>query len=364
MTAIFIVGGATLLASFLCSLFEAALYTISPARIEVLQERGVRGANRLARLRRNVEQPIAAILTVNTIAHTVGAAWCGALVGQEYGSRAVAIFAAVFTVLVLAVTEIVPKSLGVRYAATLGPIIAGPLQVMIWSVWPIVWIAGRTMGRLGGVERGPTEEEVVVTSRMAAKCGALRPEEHRWVRNSLHLDRVTAGDLRTPRTVVETLDGDALVRDLLEHVESWIHSRVPVVAGADTDRVLGLVHRREVLDAALRQPGEELRVRDLIRPIRFVPEAMPANELLEHFIEDRAHMVAVVDEFGGFEGVTTLEDVLECLLGAEIVDEHDEVEDMQVLARERSERRRSSRKDQAPPEASPDSEEAPPSDGA
>jgi len=341
MSGIFLVGGLTLLASFMCSLFEAALYAISPARIEVLRKRGVRGSNRLARLRENVEEPIAAILSINTIAHTVGAAWCGAMVGEEFGSRAVGVFAAVFTVLVLAVTEIVPKSLGVRYATQLGPLIVGPLQVMIWTVWPVVWIVKRSMGRLsGGGSHGPTEEEVEVVSRMAATGGAMRPEKHRWVRNALNLDRITANDLRTPRTVVETLDANTAIGDLLEHVEHWVHSRVPVVEGDDADRVLGLVHRREVLDAAVRRPEEDLRVRDLMRTIRFVPETIPANELLELFIADRAHMFAVVDEYGGFEGVVTLEDVLECMLGEEIVDEYDRVEDMQVLALERSRSRR------------------------
>lgn len=346
MTAILLVAGGTLLASFLCSLFEATLYAISPSRIEVLQQRGVRGADRLAKLRRDVEEPIAAILTINTIAHTVGAAWCGAMVGRELGSRAVGVFAAVFTVLVLAVTEIVPKSLGVRYANFLGPLIVRPLQVMMWSVWPVVWLAKNAMGRLAGGASGPTEEEVEVVSRMALRRGALRQEEHRWVRNALRLDRNTAGDLRTPRTVVETLAADTPVSSLLEHVERWIHSRVPVAEAGDADRIVGLVHRREVLDAALRRPDDELLVRDLLRPIRYVPEAMPANELLELFIADRAHMVAVVDEYGGFDGVVTLEDVLECLLGAEIVDEHDEVEDMQALALERSRARRATPADE------------------
>jgi len=349
MIEILVVAGTTLLASFLCSLFEASLYSISPARVEVLRERGVRGASRLARLRRDVEEPIAAILTVNTVAHTVGAAWCGAMVGHEFGSRAVGVFAAVFTVLVLALTEIVPKSLGVRYAASLGPLIVVPLQVMIWTTWPVVWLVRRAMGGLAGVGHGPTEDEVEVLSRMAASRGSVRAEEHRWVRNALHLDRVTAGDLRTPRTVVETLDADTPLRDLLARVESWVHSRVPVVEGADADHILGLAYRREVLDAALRRPDEDLLVRDLLRPVRFVPEAMPANELLELFIAGRAHMVAVVDEYGGFEGVVTLEDVLECLLGTEIVDEHDEVEDMQALALERSRRRRSGGRAQGSP---------------
>ena len=133
MTTILIIASLTLIASFLCSLFEAALYSLTPARIAVMKRKGSPGAIRLAKLRDTIEEPITAILTVNTIAHTIGSAWCGALVGEKYGSGAVGIFAGVFTFLVLSVTEIIPKSLGVRYANQVGPNIALPLQVMIWS---------------------------------------------------------------------------------------------------------------------------------------------------------------------------------------------------------------------------------------
>jgi CBS domain containing-hemolysin-like protein len=337
LTAILVVAGFTLLASFLCSLFEAALYSISASQIEVLRERGVRGAQRLARMRLDVEEPIAAILTVNTVAHTLGASWCGAMVGERYGGAAVGVFAVTFTVLVLALTEVVPKSLGVRYAVPLGPLVVAPLQGMIWSVYPIVWVAKRAMRSMAHAgPLGPSEDEVVGTSRLAAQSGAVRPEEHRWVRNALRLDRVTAGELRTPRTVVETQQADTPIAELARCVERWVHSRVPVTDGEHPDHVVGLVHRREVLDAVLRRPEEDLIVRDLLRPIRFIPESMPANELLEKFLAERVHMVAVADEYGGFEGVVTLEDVLEQLLGSEIVDEHDEVEDMQALALERA----------------------------
>ena len=341
MTLIFVVAGATLLASFVCSLFEAGLYAISASKVELLRERRVRGARRLARLREDVEEPIAAILTINTVAHTIGAAWCGAMVGEQYGGSAVGVFAVVFTILVLGLTEIVPKSLGVRYADRLGPLIAGPIHLMIWITWPVVKVVKLAMGKLSGGSgpQVPSEDEVLVLSRLAARGGAVRPDEHRWVQNALRLDRVSAGELRTPRTVVETLEAGVALRELVGHLESWVHSRVPVTDGDDPDRVIGLVHRREVLDTALRRPDEDLMVRDLLRPIRFVPEFMRAHALLELFISEREHMVAVMDEYGGFEGVATLEDVLECLLGTEIVDEHDEVEDMQTLALENSKRR-------------------------
>jgi CBS domain containing-hemolysin-like protein len=258
------------------------------------------------------------------------------MVGEHFGSVAVGVFAAIFTVLVLAVTEIIPKSLGVRYAAALGPMIVWPLQLMIWSVWPIVWLAERSMrlltGRAGPV--GPSEEEVVLFSRMAEKGGSVRKEERLWVENALRLDRVSAGDLRTPRTVVNMMSADERVGDAVDR-GSWAYSRVPVTDGADPDRIIGLVHGREVFAAAIAGHKNE-RLRDLMHPIEFVPETMRAHELLNLFLQKRKHMVAVTDEYGGFEGVVTLEDVLECLLGQEIVDETDEIEDMQELALRRS----------------------------
>lgn len=340
MTALVLVASLTLLASFLCSLFEAALYAITPGEVELLVDRGGRGAERIARMREDIEEPIAAILTVNTIAHTVGSAWCGAMVGEEFGSAAVGVFAAIFTLLVLAFTEIIPKSLGVRHAATLAPTISFPLQLMIWSVFPIVWVAKRAMALFGGghVSNGPSEDEIVVLSRLAARGGGVRREEHRWVANALRLDTVKAGDLRTPRTVVETLPADMPVRDITSP-DQLSHSRIPITAPGNRDEVVGLVHRREVFDAALERPDAALVLGDLSRPLRFIPESMAAHELLQQFLATRSHMAAVAGEFGDFRGVVTLEDVLECLLGAEIVDEHDRVEDMRALALQRCQER-------------------------
>ena len=334
---IVVVSSLTLVVSFLCSLLEAALYAITPARIEVMRARGKAGAERLAHLRADVEAPIAAILTINTIAHTLGASVAGAMVGELYGSRAVGVFAAIFTVLVLSLTEIVPKSLGVRYAPTLGPLIVWPLQIMIWLVWPIVWISKKAMAWLarGDGPKGPSEDELVVVAGMAAEHGRVRHEERRWVENALRLDRFTAGDLRTPRTVVQTLPADTPLAELRKEPASLVHSRIPLTEGGDVDQVIGFVLRREVLDHIVSNGGGEGTVRDLSRPIHMVPEAMPAHELLDLFLARREHMVAVIDEYGGFEGVVTLEDVLECLLGTEIVDEHDRADDMQALARER-----------------------------
>ncbi len=333
---IFAVALVTLVASFVCSLLEAALYTITPSQIALLQQRGARSATLLAKLRQDVDEPIAAILTINTIAHTVGSAWCGAMVAKAFGGdMAIGIFAGVFTVLVLVLTEIIPKSFGVRYANELGPYIVWPLRIMIMLALPIARPSHLVMRWMAGNRgpQGPSEDEVVLFSLLARKHGSLRSEEHQWLENALRLDRKLAKDLRTPRTVVETFSAETRLSEL--DPQSWVHSRVPILDGNDTDELVGLAFRREVFDALL-QGRTDLKLADLMHPIRLVPEAMRAHELLQMFLRERIHMVALVDEYGGFEGVVTLEDVLECLLGSEIVDEHDEHENMQAVARERS----------------------------
>jgi len=337
MTAILLVALLTLLGSFLCSLFEAALYSITPSQIELLLSKGRRGAARLAALKADVDEPIAAILTVNTITHTLGSMACGAMVGREFGSEIVGLFAALFTLAVLLLTEIIPKSLGVRHAVVLGPLIAWPLQAMIWSVWPIVKASSWLMARMSGAEKtlAPTEDEVMAMSRLAARGGQLRPQESKWVENVLRLDTVKAVDLMTPRPVVEMLPADMTLGELRTLGRPWKHSRIPVTEGQDKDRIVGIVYRREVLEAMV-AGKDHLKLADLSVPVDFVPEAMPGHVLLDKFLEEKKHMVAVVDEYGGFEGVVTLEDVLEWLIGQEIVDEHDEIEDMQEYARRRA----------------------------
>lgn len=338
MFVILVVAGSTLIASFLCSLFEAVLYSVTPSQVEVLKKSGSKGAMKLAELRDDVEQPIAAILTVNTVAHTIGSAVCGALVAAQFPDHknAVAIFAAVFTFLVLGLTEIIPKSMGVRYAKALGPHVAMPIQWMVWISYPIARPSKAIMKMLTGEEgpSGPSEDELVLFSELAKSSGGVRAEENRWVRNALRLDQSTAGDLRTPRPVVTVLDADSTIKEVTEKKEAWVHSRVPVADGGDSDKIVGVVFRKDVFSGALHGRGA-VNLREIMQPLMFVPETMPAHELLAEFISGRKHMVAVADEYGGFEGVVTLEDVVEELLGEEIVDEFDEHEDMQEIAREK-----------------------------
>jgi CBS domain containing-hemolysin-like protein len=169
-------------------------------------------------------------------------------------------------------------------------------------------------------------------ARIAARGGELTSHKQQWVENALRLDQVSAHDLMTPRTVVQSLDADQTIRSALTDKSGMVHSRVPVTEGGNLDRILGVVYRRELHDAFANGRGDA-KLREFVHPLQFVPEAVKGPQLLDNFIRGKRHMVAVVDEYGGFEGIVTLEDVLECMLGTEIVDEHDVHVDMQEFAR-------------------------------
>ena len=335
MSLIVIVALLTLGASFLCSLLEAALYSVTQAQLDVLAKRGIFGAQRFKRFRANIDAPIAAILTINTIAHTVGALVLGALVEAEYGEFWLTWFTVVFTLLVLFATEIVPKSTGVKYGRRLIPLMVWPLQIMIWISWPIARVCSWLMRVLTGHGHGhvPTEAEIIAMSRTAGRHGEVTEFEARWVENVLMLDQITAQDLMTPRTVIKSVVISDTLEQVQRHSAELVHSRLPVTEAPDAlDQIVGVIHRRDVQTAIGKGQGNRA-VGDVMRKLDIVPGGMRGPQLLEKFILGRKHMVLVVDEYGGIEGLVTLEDVLEEMLGTEIVDEHDEHVDMQEVAR-------------------------------
>ncbi len=337
--------------SFLCSLMEAALYSITRAKIEELRAAGSKGGERLAKLRANVDEPIAAILTLNTIANSAGAAFAGALVGMtftEHAAAATAVYSVFFVLLVLYVAEIVPKTLGVTHADRLAPLMSLPLLWIIRVAKPFV-VTGQLITRIirrnhmKEEHHAPSENEILAMAEMGARAGTILPDEARWAVNALRLNDVTARELMTPRTVVYMLPADMPLSEVTVRSEHWLHSRLPLVQNNNPDQVEGIVHRRDVFDRlAGKTPGDLAgqTLRDLMQPPVFAPETIRCNDLLRRFIETRQHLLIVTNEFGGMEGVISLEDVLEYILGEEIVDAHDKHADMQEYAREVARKKR------------------------
>jgi len=326
--------GVVLISAF-CSLCEAVLYSVPAAHVESVKASGSSAGRVLARLREHVDEPITAILTLNTVANTAGAAVAGGLATKALGESNVYLFSAALTFAILFLSEILPKTFGVVYSRLLATWVAWPLRWMVLLFWPVIFVISlvtRLISRGKGQE-GVSHEEIVSLTRLGHKEGTIDADEAAVIQNVLALSSTKTRAIMTPRTVVFSLDLHTPLDEVLEEEALMVHSRIPVY-DTDVDDIVGVVYRRDVLAA---DTDKVSTLGPLIRPAAFVVESEPVDRVLEVLLEHRQHMLVVMDEFGGFSGVVTLEDVMEEILGKEIVDEFDKVADMRALARKRRE---------------------------
>ncbi|NNE36630.1 MAG: HlyC/CorC family transporter [Rhodothermales bacterium] len=321
--------------SFLCSIMEAVLLTVSPsfvARAEA--ERGLAGRT-LAELKRDVDRPLAAILSLNTIAHTVGAAGAGAQATVVFGNEYIGVASGVLTLLILVVSEIIPKTIGALYWRNLALPITRLLVPTIWLMWPLVKLAQGLTRLIAGKKKMVTihRDEFAALAKIGVDEGVLEEHESRMLSNLFRLKDLTTKDIMTPRTVIFALEGSRTVGDALEEVSGTGFSRIPLFAG-DKDRIQGFVLKSQVLLHAARGETDVL-LSKLMQPITAVHESMSVGLLFEKLIADRQHIAVVVGDFGGTSGLVTLEDLVETLIGIEILDEADTIADLQHHARER-----------------------------
>jgi CBS domain containing-hemolysin-like protein len=324
--------------SFACSIMEAVLLSISPSYIARQEQAGGRLGAKLKKLTDNVDQPLAAILSLNTIAHTVGAAGAGAQAAAVFGDAYIGVISAVLTFLILVISEIIPKTLGAAYWRQLAPVVARALDITIWTMWPLVKLA-ESLTRLltRGKEKGRIHrEEFIALARLGAREGVFHKYESRILNNLFCFRDLRTRDIMTPRTVLFALAETLTVEETLAAHARLPFSRIPIY-GADLDAVTGYVLKSEVLRAGSDQKATRLSA--LGRPLVVVPGDLPLHRLFERLMDENVHIALVVDGYGGTEGVVSMEDFLETLLGLEIVDEIDTVEDMQAMAREQWRRR-------------------------
>jgi CBS domain containing-hemolysin-like protein len=322
--------------SFLCSVAEAVLLSITPSYIAGLREKQPRRAALLRRLKHDdVDRSLAAILTLNTIAHTVGAIGSGAKATAVFGSAWFGLFSAIMTLMILFLSEIIPKTLGAVHWRSLSWPTALFVHGLTVALAPLIWVSERLTRFFARGKRGHgfDREEFVAMAGVGERSGHLEAHESRILRNLFRLNSLRAQDVMTPRTVLVAVPESATVGEALDDTMSTPLSRLPVYR-ADIDDVTGFVLRADLLLA--RAEGRDgQRVDSLRRELATVPADMPLSDLLEHLLDHRRQIALVAGEFGGTGGLATLEDVVETLLGVEIVDETDSVEDMQALARVR-----------------------------
>ncbi len=324
-----------LVTSAFCSVCEAVLYSVPVSHIESLAHAG-RGSGRiLQQLRAHIDRPIAAILILNTVANTGGAAVAGALADHVLGTHYLVYFTTGLTLAILVFSEMLPKTAGVVYCRPLASFLARPIQALVVLLAPAIWVSRSVTRLLSRPDTPVTDEDLMVLVRLGARTGHFKEHEARMIKNILALEGRNVSDVMTPRTVLFALPAQDTVGEVRDQPGLQSFSRIPVY-GKDGDDIVGVVHRRDIL-TAIGDDRFDQRLEDLMSPVDFVLESTSLDVLLTRFLGRRRHLVVALDEYGGLAGVVTLEDVLEEILGKEIVDEFDQVSDLREVARMRRE---------------------------
>jgi len=333
---LFVYLGLAIGVSFLCSLLEAALLTLGPADATILTNKGKKSGPILEGYYKNIDRPLTAILTLNTISHTLGAGGVGAKVALIFDSIWGGVVMGVFTLLLLVLSEIVPKTLGATFAKRLAGFMTFTIQGMIVMLWPLITLMNAMSKRLGGGHQQKiSRAEIEVVTEMGGADGALSASESRVIRNLLRLKDVRAQDVMTPRNVVFMLEQSMTIQEAVDQHPRIRFSRIPLMEGSP-DAITGWVLKADILHA-VREGRAGQTLEQFKRPLKVIPELATVSKVMEQLVADQEHFVHVVDEFGGTAGVITLEDCVETLLGVEIVDETDQAEDMRNVARRLSE---------------------------
>jgi CBS domain containing-hemolysin-like protein len=336
--------------SFLCSILEAVLLSITPTFIKVKQQEGATYTDSLQELKADVDKPLIAILTLNTLAHTVGAILVGvqaeAMVDQGYkdnlwGIPLVGVVSAIMTVLILVVSEIIPKTIGATYWQSLAGFSTAVLKIMVLSLkyTGILWLLQLTTKAIGKSAHmnSMTREEFVAITETAEQEGVFNPSESQYIKSLMNFNKILVKDIMTPRSVMFMAQQDTKIKDFFDKNQNLQFSRIPIY-GENRDDVKGYVLKDHILaDIIYDKPADTLK--DLKRELTIVPVDLPIPKLFEKMIASKEHMSLVVDDYGNVQGVATMEDVIETMLGLEIMDESDHVEDMQQLARKNWEKR-------------------------
>lgn len=342
MTLLAITVFLALAVSFVCSLCEAVLLSSSIGDLEDRRSKNDAGAGILLELKqRRIDDAITAILTLNTIAHTAGTSFAGAQAVQVLGNDEwnLAVFSAALVVAVLVGTEIIPKTLGTAYASSLSGVAGRGIRAMMFLVYPLLAFTRLITGALQVGERTSVSRgELAAMVSIAAQEGTLRPDDSRLVSNALRYHRIKVEDVMTPRTVIVMVPADTPIQALIHDDRLRVFSRIPVYQG-NRDNVVGYILLREVLSALARGVHTKVPVSRFVRKVSFIPEGTSLDRALRRLTESREHLALIGDEFGGLAGLLTLEDLMETLLGIEILDESDRVADLRAEAVQLRERR-------------------------
>ncbi len=343
MTLLIIYAVVSIFFSFLCSILEAVLLSVTPTFINIKKKEGKSYGLALEKLKKDVDKPLIAILTLNTIAHTVGAIMVGVQAEKVFGNgdNAILIVSAVMTLLILVLSEIIPKTIGAKYWKTLGNFSAYALNILIFPLKysGILWLLQLTTKLIGGEGHvsGLSREGFIAMTEIAHEEGVFMESESKVIKNLLNFKEILAKSIMTPRTMMITEDETVTIQEFFAENTNLRVSRIPVYSETQ-DNITGLVLKDDIFKEMAFKNGKKL-LSDIKRDIVVINRTLPIPKLFEKLVESKNHMALVVDEYGSVSGLVTMEDVIETLLGLEIMDESDNVADLQSLARKKWETR-------------------------
>lgn len=324
-----------LFVSFLCSIMESVLLSVPQAFLIVKQDEGQTWAKSFLDYKTNIDRPLSAILSLNTVAHTIGAAGVGAQAVKVFGEASFGIVSAILTLLILVVTEIIPKTIGAKYWRSLSKFTYIVIRVMIFITYPLVVMSSLITRLISSDQKEKTtsREEIAALASIGNEEGLFNDNENKIIQNVLKLKNIKVTEIMTPRVVVAIADETLTLQDFLNNKNYLKFSRIPIFS-ENEENITGYVFRQKVFEE-LAEDQHQLKLKQLKRKILIFPNTMVLFSLWEELLEKKEHIALIVDEYGGIDGIVTMEDIIETLLGLEIVDEKDTITDMQKYARER-----------------------------
>lgn len=349
MAALLLFFALSIVVSFFCSMWEAVLLSNTPSFIGRLQTEKPAIGHLLNKMKEDIDKPLSAILTLNTFAHTVGALGVGVEAGKLFGTNFIdlgafnisyeSIIAALMTLAILILSEIIPKTIGAIFWQKLTPFTVSSLRVLLFVLAPFVWMS-KGITRMVKTEKGRSvfsRADFAAMADVGLKSGALDKEEKSIIQNLLRLENLKVRDIMTPRSVIMMVDEERTMGEIYEELSPMVFSRIPVYQ-EHPDNITGVILKDNILEN-LAQDKHSIKASEIKRDILFVEDSFTVAKLMDTLILNREHLAVVTDDFGSVVGLVTMEDLFETLLGLEIVDESDNVEDMQKLALEKWKKR-------------------------
>lgn len=324
-----------LIISFLCSIMEAVLLSTPLSYLKAQMEKGNASARLLWHQKQDIDRPLSAILSLNTIAHTVGAAGVGAQAAVVFGDAYFALVSAILTILILVLTEIIPKTLGANYARQLSAPVARLIRVMIIVTYPLVYVSAILTRLLSGKKAvfSTSREEISALASIGTEEGLFADKENKIIQNLMKLKTIKVAEIMTPRTVVAVANEEMSLAEFLKNKDFLHFSRIPIYKH-NLENITGYIFRETVFEN-LAEDKFQMKLKDIKREIIAFPNIKNVFVAWEELLIKKEQISLIIDEYGGLDGIVTLEDIIETLLGFEIMDEKDKVEDMQQYAMER-----------------------------